>query len=110
MATVFISHPYAGNQRGNVDKVRRLARSLATDGDLPLAPHIYLPQFIDETTERELALRVCLAFVALADELRFFGEPTEGMRLEIAEARRLGIPVVAGDDQGAMSLTGEPPR
>jgi hypothetical protein len=32
--------------------------------------------------------------VALSDEVRVYGEPSEGMRLEIAEAERLGIPVV----------------
>jgi len=32
--------------------------------------------------------------VALSDEVYAYGEPTEGMRLEIAEAERLGIPVV----------------
>jgi len=66
-------------------------------GHLPLAPQIYLPAFIDDSKERELALELCLKFVAMSDEVRVFGEPSEGMLLEIAEAERLGIPVVRGE-------------
>ena len=96
MPTVFISHPYSGNQDRNRTVVLSLVRRLALDGHLPIAPQLFLPQFLDEATERDLALRLCLRLVALADEVRVYGEPTEGMRLEIAEAERLGIPVVRG--------------
>jgi len=83
---------------------------VALEGCLPLAPQIYLPQFVDEETERSLALNLCFALVAISDEVRVYGEPTAGMRLEIAEARRLGIPVVPGNDEAKLALTGEPPR
>jgi hypothetical protein len=53
-----------------------------------------LPSFIDDRTERELALKLCLRLVSLADEVRVYGTPSEGTRLETAEAKRLGIPVV----------------
>jgi len=61
---------------------------------VPIAPQLFLPQFLQETVERELALRLCLRLVGLSDAVYAYGEPTEGMRLEIAEAERLGIPVV----------------
>jgi hypothetical protein len=64
------------------------------EGHLPLPPQLFVPGFIDEATERDLALGLCLKLVALADEVRVYGELTDGMRLEIAEANRLGIPVV----------------
>ena len=94
MTTVFVSHPFSANPTENVARVRRIARGIAQDGDVPLAPHLLLPQFIDEPTERELALRLCLRLVALTEEVHVYGEPSEGMHLEIAEAERLGIPVV----------------
>jgi hypothetical protein len=53
-----------------------------------------LPAYIDEATERELALDHCVRLVAAADEVWVFGQPTVGMRLELAQAKRLGIPVV----------------
>jgi len=100
MSTVFVCHPYAGDPEGNRNRVREIARRLALEGHLPIAPQIYLPQFIDEATERDLALTICLAMLALCDELQVYGEPTEGMRLEIAEARRLGVPIVDGGSRG----------
>lgn len=110
MRACFISHPFAANPEENTKRVARIARTLAHDGVLPLAPQIYLPQFIDEVTERDLALRLCLELVALSDEVRVFGEPSAGMRLEIAEAWRLGVPVVDGVAGGRLLPKGEPPR
>jgi hypothetical protein len=57
-----------------------------------------VPTFLDESTERDVAMRLCLRLVSLSDEVRVYGpEISEGMRLEIAEAERLGIPVLRGD-------------
>ncbi len=67
-------------------------------------------RFVDETTERDLALRLCLALVALSDEVRVYREPSEGMRFEITEARRLGVPVVNGETGEMMPDNGRPPR
>jgi hypothetical protein len=52
---------------------------------------------MDERRERDRVLKFCLSLLAKADELRVFERVSEGMRLEIDEARRLGIPVVKGD-------------
>ena len=87
-----------------------IARELAQEGDLPLAPQIYLPNFIDEACERKLALGVCLRLLTLADEMWAYGEPTDGMRLEIAEADRLGIPVVRKELPPEEGESGRPPR
>jgi dienelactone hydrolase len=99
MDVIFVSHPYRADTKRNQDHVRDIARKLAVRGFLPLAPQIYLPLLLDETTERALALKLCLRLVGLSDLLRVYGEPTEGMRLEIIEAQRLGIPVVRGDSK-----------
>jgi hypothetical protein len=109
MNRVFISHPYRNAPLANAEHVVNIARTLARSGQLPIAPQIYLPQFISEATERDLALRMCLALVGLSDGVRVFGEPTEGMRLEIAEAHRLGIPVLDGEIRRALPKR-EPPR
>ena len=109
MSVIFVSHPFASDPVRHARRVAGIARELALAGHLPLTPQLYLPAFIDEVTERDLALRLCMRLVALSDEVRVYGEPSEGMRLEIAEARRLGITVVASDDDGASALTGQPP-
>ena len=94
MRAVYIAHPFGSDPSGNVDRVRVVAHRVALKEQLPLAPQPYLPEFLSDKRERDLALRMCLRLVGFADELRVYGEPTEGMRLEIAEAKRLGIPVV----------------
>ena len=94
---MFICHPFADDPSGNIACVRRIARAFASEGHLPIAPQLYLPAFLDEATERDLAIRLSLQLVVLADEVRIYGEPTAGMIEEIAEAERLGIPVVRGE-------------
>ena len=66
-------------------------------GQMPVVPPLYLPQFLDEATERDIAIACCLKLVSVCDELHVYGEVSEGMRQEIAKANRLGIPVVYED-------------
>lgn len=50
---------------------------------------------MDETTERDLALRLCTEFVGGCEALWFYGTRiTPGMEREISAAQVLGIPVV----------------
>lgn len=90
----YICHPLGSDPSGNAERVRRICRWFALQGYLPLAPHIYVPQFLAEPAERELAMDLCRRLIGLADELLVFGEPTTGMRSEIEEAHRIGVPVV----------------
>ena len=98
MATVFVSHPFSTEPEANQALVAAIARRLAHEGHVPVAPQIYLPRFVDEITERDRAMRICLGLLSLCDEVRVYGDPSAGMRVEIAEARRLGIPIVDGAD------------
>ena len=110
MRVIYVCHPYAGDPLGNIEGIRRLCHHSVRRGFVPLAPQLSLPQFLDEENERDLALKLCLRLVALADEVRVYGELTEGMRLEVEEARRLGIPVVDGEAGERASNDREPPR
>ena len=90
---VYVCHPFANDPAGNIERVRAISQFLIDDGALPIAPHLYLPQLIDETTGREQALALCLELLATCDEVRVFGDlVTEGMERELREAKRLGIP------------------
>ena len=91
---VYVCHPYAGNPAENIVAVRQICRELVEDGLLPIGPHIYLPQFVDENTEREVALSMCTQLVELCHELRVYGtQVTSGMFREIDHAARVGVPV-----------------
>lgn len=91
---VFVSHAFSGSLLKNQNCVRQIARCLAMNGSIPIAPQIYLPQFVDESTQRDVAMNLCLELLSVCDEIRVYGNVSEGMRLEIAEAERLGIPIV----------------
>ncbi len=98
--------PTPAGRDENVRRALAVCRALSLEGHVPVAPHAFNTRFLDDDVpeEREIGLRQSAAMVALADEVRVYGEPTEGMRREIAEAERLGIPVVAGAaDAGARS-------
>ncbi len=89
---VYVCHPYADDPRGNTEVVRRISRRLIAEGVVPLAPHLYLPQLLNETTDRELALALCLELLATCDEVRVYGNVvTNGMERELREAKRLGL-------------------
>ena len=91
---LYVAHPFAGDVVANVERVRAICKAIVAEGHLPLAPQLYLPAFLDEKTERELALVLCLELIAVCDELRVYGGTvTAGMRREMDRAEALGIPV-----------------
>jgi len=95
MKRIYVCHPFADDPKGNASKVRAICRALVDEGHLPIAPQLYLPVFIDEKTERELALRLCVELVGCCAALWFYGTAiTSGMELEMSAAQERGIPVV----------------
>jgi hypothetical protein len=88
---VYICSPYSGNKTENQKKARSYCRFAVDSGVIPLCPHLLLPQFMDEETERDLALFMDLVLMSKCKEVWVFGEKvTKGMRIEIARARKRG--------------------
>ena len=94
---IFVCSPYRGDTETNVQNARRYCRLVMEQGGIPFAPHLLFTQFLseDKAAERRRGLWMGMEMLRLCDELWAFGEPTEGMRMEIAQAERLGIPSVA---------------
>lgn len=93
---VYIASPYAGNIEENVGFARAACRYAVSEGMIPFAPHLIYPQVLDDAVprERELGTMLGIRILKLCDELWLCGERlSEGMAREMAEARRLGIPV-----------------
>lgn len=91
---IYVCHPFRDDPKNNAHKVSAICRAIVEEGHLPIAPHIYLPAFVDEETERDLAMALCLELVSLCDKLRVYGGViTEGMWDEIDHAEFLEIPV-----------------
>ena len=99
MRAVYVCHPFRGDEQSNRKLAAGICKRLAGADCLPLCPQLRFPLVLDESRERELAMALCLRLVGLADELRIYGKPTAGMTLEIAEAERLGIPVIYAENR-----------
>ena len=92
--TVYVCHPYSHNPKGNVARVRNICLTLVEEDVLPIAPHLSLPQFVDDETNREKALTMCCQLLAMCDEVQVYGPLiTEGMQREIAHAFKRNVPV-----------------
>ena len=93
---VYICHPFANDPVGNTRAIRDICRQVVDAGDLPIAPQLYLPQFMSEEREREQAMDFCCAMLAVCDELRIYSAPSDGMKREIAFAEEMGVSCVRG--------------
>ena len=93
---IYICSPLRGDIPKNIGKALTYCREVALNGDMPIAPHIYFTQFLDDSkeNERELGLNFGLELIKICDELWVYGEPSEGMKAEITLAEVLGIEVV----------------
>lgn len=100
MKKVYICSPCRGDYENNIQRAKEFSRAAVERGCIPVTPHIYLTQFMDDTVpaERELGLSIGRELVLMCDELWAFGLdcPTAGMAAEIELARERGIPVLNG--------------
>ena len=103
---VYICSPYRPEGTSEKEKAQALSRNieLARDGCrlavalgyIPIAPHLYFPQFLDDSCPKERgigmdagleALRFCSSIWVLGDKI------SQGMSREIGEAGRLGLEI-----------------
>ena len=91
---VYVCSPYSGDVKSNTQKAIRYSRFAVDKGAIPLAPHLLLPQYMDEQTERDLALFMDLVLLGKCEELWVFGERiSTGMQMEIDKAEKRKLPI-----------------
>jgi dienelactone hydrolase len=90
---VYICSRYSDDPAHNTTLARNYCRRAVDLGYLPIAPHLYLPQFLSEDDERELALFMdyilmtkCVEFWVCGTESR--DDWSDGMRLEVRRAKK----------------------
>lgn len=91
---IFVCSPYRGNILENTKKAKEYCREIAKNGDLPIAPHLYFTQFLDEKNEqeREMGIEYGISLLWHCYEMYVFGDKiTEGMKKEIDYAKKMGI-------------------
>lgn len=90
---VYICSPLSGAVEVNQAKARGYCRFAVDSGYIPLAPHIYFPQFMSDRNpqERNLAMFMDIVLLSKCAELWVFGETiSKGMSIEIEKAKRKG--------------------
>ena len=90
---VYICSPLAGDMVKNQENARTYCRFAVDVGCVPIAPHIYFTQFMNDNDrkERDLALFMDIVLLSKCAELWVFGEKiTSGMSIEIEKAKRKG--------------------
>ena len=80
----------------NKEVARHFCRQIAGEGDMPVAPHLFYTQFLDDSDpiERDAGLEYGLVDLRTCDEYLVVvidGVISEGMAGELSEAGRLGI-------------------
>ena len=93
---VYICSPLSGDIRSNMAKARRYCEFAFRQGVIPMAPHIYFPQFMndDVPSEREVCVEEGTKWLEVSDELWVFGERiSPGMSAELGIAESRGMPI-----------------
>ena len=88
---VYICSPYSGDVERNTENARRYSRFAVDQHCLPITPHIYFTQFMNDEIpeERETALFMNLILMSKCTELWVFGDViSKGMKAEIDRAKR----------------------
>lgn len=91
---VYVCSPFSGDVETNTERAREFCRFAVDMGQIPLAPHLLLPQFMREPEERDLAMFMDIVLLGKCKELWVLGnEITEGMQTEIDTAKRRRQPI-----------------
>lgn len=86
---VYICSPFNGDEKINAEKARAYSRFAVDSGAIPLAPHLLLPQYMKDETERDLAMLMDKVLLGKCEQLWVFGSRiTNGMAAEIRRARK----------------------
>ena len=88
---IYVCSPFSGDVEGNTERTRQFCRFALEHGQIPLAPHLMFPQFVneDDPAERELAIFMDVILLGKCQELWVFGDRiSEGMNTEIEVAKK----------------------
>lgn len=93
---VYVASAYSGDVTTNTEKAKQYCRFAMEQGQIPLAPHLMFPQFMndDDPAERELAIFMDVILLGKCDELWVFGDKiSAGMSVEIEVAKKRRQPI-----------------
>lgn len=90
---IYVCSPYRGDIEKNTAFARKCCKSICNSGEIPIAPHLYFTQFLDDTDDRErkMGMQFGLQLLDLCCAVWVFGNTiSEGMKAEIEYAIQHG--------------------
>lgn len=102
MKKVFVCSPYHGNIEKNTKRAVFAARVICNCGHIPVVPHLYFPQFLDDKDqfERIRGIEYGIELMKECDQLWLLGpEISKGMECELEVAKEIRIPVILHDEE-----------
>jgi len=91
---VYICSPFSNDPEGNTEKAKRYSRFAVDSEAIPFAPHLLLPLYMKEESERGLALFMDMVFLSKCEELWVFGDKiSSGMQAEIDKVTRKNMKI-----------------
>lgn len=91
---VYIASPYRGSAEKNIIKAKSYALFAVKRNKMPICPHIYFTQFLDDNNvyERKKGLSLALQMLKRCKEMWVFSDIiSQGMEKEIKAAKRWNI-------------------
>lgn len=93
---VYICSPLSGDVEANTERARAFCRYALEQGQIPLAPRLLFPQFMndDDPAERELAIFMDVVLLGKCSELWVLGETVSAemqAEIDVAKKRRQTI-------------------
>ena len=102
MKKIFVCSPYSGNIEQNTKRAIFAAQVICKCGHIPVVPHLYFPQFLDENDqfERIRGIEFGIELMKKCNQLWLLGlEITKGMAYELETAKEMRIPVILHDEE-----------
>jgi len=93
MKKIFICSPLRGDIKENIERAKRYSKEVVLAGHIPITPHIYFTQFLNDNNpkERGIGMEMGLKLLNICDEMWIYGKPTEGMLQEIKQFKKKKI-------------------
>ena len=102
MKKIFVCSPYRGNIEKNTNRAVFAARVICNCGHIPVVPHLYFPQFLDDKDQfaRIRGIEYGIELMKECDQLWLLGpEISKGMEYELEVAKEIRIPVILHDEE-----------
>ena len=100
MKKIYVCSKLRGDFKKNQDKAKKYCKEIVLLGNLPIAPHIYFTEFMDDDkeNERSLALQFNKELITFCDEVWVYGKEIScGMKFEILFAESINKKIVYKD-------------